>query len=270
MGNSTSSTANIIDLFASAHAEGDLSAASLATLTIPDIATQINAAMGIPAVDVKNASEVFLVTMLVDDSGSIEGAGNEQTMRDGVNEVIDALMDSKAKTSILVCIRYLNGKVVVPFTPLEKVARLDSSNYQANGGTPLYDMTVVALGDVMAKTQEFSKNGVPVRSATIILTDGHDQHSQRCNRPEDVEPVMKDVLKSETHIVAAMGIQDDQNTDFKDIFIRMGIRENWILTPANTKHDIRAALGTFSQSAVRASQGANHFSRTAMGGFGTP
>ena len=264
------SVANVNSLFQNAHAEGSLSAATLATLTIPDIANSINEAMGTPAVDVKNASEVFLVSLLVDDSGSIQMAGNEQTMRDGVNAVIEALKESKARSSILMCIRYLNGNVVVPFTPLDQVIKLDAGNYQANGGTPLYDMTVVSLGDVMAKTQEFSDNGVPVRSASLILTDGHDQHSTRFTRPEDVVPAMKDVLQSETHIVAAMGIQDDQNTDFRDIFTRMGVLPQWILTPGNTQSEIRRALGTFSQSAVRASQAAAHFSQMAMGGFGKP
>jgi len=48
----------------------------------------------------------------------------------------------------------------------------------------------------------------------------------------------------------------------------MGIPDAWILTPGNNASDIRKAFNVFSQSAVRASQGAGAFSKTALGGFG--
>jgi hypothetical protein len=64
-----------------------------------------------------------------------------------------------------------------------------------------------------------------------------------------------------------MGI-DDGRTDFRQVFGGMGFHDRWILTPANTPTEIRAAFGTFSQSAVRASQAVGSFSATAMGGFG--
>lgn len=260
---------NIQTLFANANAEGNLSSAAQTILSVPDIAAQINAAMGVPAVDVRS-SEVFVCTLLVDDSGSIASAGNEQLIRDGVNLVRNALIKSDARKSILMCVRYLNGHVVIPFTPIEQVPLLDNSNYQANGGTPLYDMTVVALGDVLAKTQEFSDRGVPVRSATMIVTDGRDEHSHRIRRPEEIVDIMRDVLQSETHIVSGMGIQDNRSTDFRDIFKRMGIQDKWILTPTATEHDIRLCWGTFSQTAARGSQGAAAYSQTQLGGFGQP
>ncbi len=257
---------NVSDLFNNARAEGNLSAASHKALMIPDVSAKINLAMGIPAIDFKGGSEVFLITMLVDDSYSIARAGNEQVIRDGVNMVRNALMDSKAKKSILMCVRYINGTVVVPYTPIDDVPQLDSSNYVANGGTPLYDMSVVSLGDIVAKSQEFSDRGVPVRSATLIVTDGHDEGSVRFRAPEDVRSIMNDVLADESHIVAAMGIQDDLSTDFRDVFTRMGVRDNWILTTSSSPSEMRQKFGTFSQTAVRASQGAAGFSQVA-GGF---
>jgi hypothetical protein len=50
----------------------------------------------------------------------------------------------------------------------------------------------------------------------------------------------------------------------------MGIEDRWILTPGDTQSDIRTAFQLFSQSAVRASQGAAAFGSTALGGFGAP
>jgi hypothetical protein len=75
------------------------------------------------------------------------------------------------------------------------------------------------------------------------------------------------MLRSETHIVAAMGI-DDGSTDFRQVFREMGLRDEWILTPGNSHKDICKAFQIFSQSAVRVSQSAAHFSQASGGGFG--
>ena len=62
--------------------------------------------------------------------------------------------------------------------------------------------------------------------------------------------------------------RDDGSTDFRKVFREMGIEDKWILTPGQSAQDIRKAFQVFSQSAVRVSQGAASFSRTALGGFG--
>jgi hypothetical protein len=41
---------------------------------------------------------------------------------------------------------------------------MDKKNYRAIGGTPLYDESVILLGTVLTKIQEFEDNGVPARS----------------------------------------------------------------------------------------------------------
>jgi len=259
-----SSTVN--ELFQTAHQEGVLSGQSLNVLTgAADIGPKIQAALGVPVDDVM-ASEVVLLTMMVDDSGSIRAMNNEPIVRNGHNLVIAAERGSKARDSILVHTLYLNGGILYPYVLVDQAEVMDDVNYQANGGTPLYDQTVVLLGTVMAKAQEFVGNGVPVRTVTLIITDGHDEHSLRF-RAKDVVPIVTDMLRAEDHIVAAMGI-DDGVTDFRAVFREMGIRDEWILTPANTEKEIRASFQTFSQSAVRASQSAVSFSQTAIGGFG--
>ena len=64
---------------------------------------------------------------------------------------------------------------------------------------------------------------------TLIITDGNDEHSVHSNA-RDVAAIARDMLKAETHIIAAMGI-DDGHTDFKEVFREMGIRDEWILIP---------------------------------------
>jgi hypothetical protein len=255
----------ISKLFEDAHAEGVLSPAGLQALTVVDLGAQIQAGLGVCVEDVQ-ASEVVLVTVMPDDSGSIDHAGHVKTVCDGHNLVLDALLASKQKDGVLFHTRYLNGKVLNPYRPLEDVVRMHSGNYRADQGTPLYDQAVVLLGTVLAKSQEFSGNGVPVRTVTLLITDGADAHSQKA-KARDVAALVKDLQRAENHIVAAMGI-DDGRTDFRGVFRDMGIEDKWILTPGQNAQEIRAAFQVFSQSAVRVSQGAASFSRTALGGFG--
>ncbi|MFZ9739757.1 MAG: hypothetical protein ACO3EZ_17315 [Prochlorotrichaceae cyanobacterium] len=258
---------NINDLFQTAHDDGLLSTASLQALNVIDIGAQIQAGLGIDVDDVMS-SEVVLVTLMPDDSGSIRFSGNSATVSAGHNTVLDALQGSPQQDNILIHNRYLNGHVLYPYCPLSQAVRMDSHNYNPNQGTPLYEQTIVLLGTVLAKAQEFADNGVPVRTVTLIITDGADEHSHS-RRAKDVKAIVDDMLRSENHIVAAMGI-DDGTTDFHQVFQEMGLRSEWILTPGNSHKDICKAFQIFSQSAVRVSQSAVSFSQSGLGGFGTP
>lgn len=260
-----SNSVNLNELFEEAQQEGMLSPESAQALIVNDIGAQIQAGLGINVNDV-DASEVVLVTMMPDDSGSIRFGGNADAVRDGHNMVIDALLSSKQRDNILVHTRYLNGTILYPYCALEQAVRMDNKNYDPSLGTPLYDETIVLLGTVLTKTKEFQDNGVPVRSITLILTDGHDQHSARSSI-STVKTLVGDMLRAENHIVAAMGF-DDGAIQFRDIFRDMGLMDQWILTPKNNPSEIRKAFQVFSKSAVQASQSAVNFSKTAMGGFG--
>jgi hypothetical protein len=261
-----STPANVQQLFQNAKNDGTLSTAAAQVLQVKDIGQQIQNALGVSVDDV-TASEVVLFSVLVDDSSSIRFAGNEQPVRDGYNAALQALDESKQSDGILVHGRYLNGGQLNEYVMLKDAPRMDKQNYQACGGTPLYDQTIVILGTVLAKAQEFADNGVPARTVTLILTDGHDESSRRA--ADAVAKVVKDMQMAETHIVAAMGVDDGQ-TNFRQIFGEMGIQDQWILTPGNSASEIRKAFQVFSRSAVRASQSAKAFSKVAAGGFGQP
>jgi len=254
------------ELLETAKQSGDISRQSIQALVkVEDAGAQIQAALGIKVDDVM-ASEVVLVTLLIDDSGSIRFvSGNSQAVRDGHNLILEALKGSKQDDSVLIHTRYLNGALLYPYCPIKEAIVMDSQNYDPQGGTPLYDQSMVILGTVLTKTQEFMDNNVPVRSITLIVTDGNDEGSLKATA-KDVASVVADLLRSERHIVAAMGVEDG-HTDFTQIFKEMGIPDNWILTPGKTPSEIRKAFQVFSKSAVRASQSAK-FSQTAMGGFG--
>lgn len=241
-----------------AHDQGALSARSLKTLDVVDIGAQIQSGLGCSIDDIA-ASEVVLVTMMPDDSQSIAHAGNTDAVRDGHNFVLQALGGSKQAGEVLAHTRYLNGHVLCPYTALDNAVPMDAVNYRPNLGTPLYDQACVVLGTVIAKAQEFAQAGIAVRTVTLIITDGGDYGSTRC-KPADVKAIVDDMLAQENHIVAAMGISDG-STDFKAVFRQMGIPDRWVLTPGNSASEIRRAFAVFSQSAVKASQGAQ------LGGF---
>jgi hypothetical protein len=255
---------DISKLFQTAQQEGLLSPASLQALTVVDIGAEIQAGLGV-TVDQVTASEMVLVTMMPDDSGSIRFAGNSQAVRDGHNLVLDALAASKQKNNVLAYTRYLNGQVLFPYSPLDQAIRMTSSNYDPNQGTPLYDQAVILLGTVLAKTQEFADNGVPVRTVTLLISDGDDQHSCR-STAQQVASLVHDLRRAENHIVAAMGVSNG-HVDFHTVFRSMGIPDEWILTPGNSAGEIRRAFQVFSQSAVRVTAGTQSFSQSLLGGF---
>ena len=207
------------------------------------------------------ASEVLLVTMMPDDSASIASAGNTAAVRDGHNLVIEALKRSRQAGDVFVHTRYLNGEVLFPYVGLADAIEMDPGNYRPHLGTPLYDQTVVLLGTVLAKSTELAQAGVPVRTVTLLITDGGDYGSVRAGAKE-VRALVTDLLAQENHVVAAMGISDG-STDFRAVFQSMGIPDRWILTPGNTAGEIRRAFQVFSQSAVAIGGGA-----VSAGGFG--
>ncbi|MGB1014817.1 MAG: vWA domain-containing protein [Nannocystaceae bacterium] len=246
-------------LFQSAHQDGVLSGASMQVLTVADLGAQIQAGLGVGALNVQ-ASEVVLVALMPDDSGSIRFSGNTEVVRQGHNMVLESLRGARQSDTILVHTRYLNGEVLNPFCPLDAAQAMDRQNYNPSLGTPLYDQAVTLLGTMIAKAQEFMDQGVMVRTVTLLITDGSDQHSCR-QKARDVAKLVRDMEASECHTVAAMGIADG-STDFRQVFREMGIRDQWMLTPGKQAREIRRAFQVFSQSAVQVSQGKGN-----LGGF---
>lgn len=227
---------------------------------------------------------VLLVATLIDDSGSLnvvvekdskgrkvsrsvsydDPKSNAEAVRIGHNAVIQALQDCERPSTVWFHTRYLNGSELNPWNLLENATRMDRHNYQSGGGTPLYDETVAILGSTIAKLQDFRNNWVTVRTATLLVTDGADTES-KSQTPATVRSVVSDMYNMGIHIIAAMGI-DDGTTDFRKVFIEMGVRENLILTPGSTPEEIRKAFGLFGKMASRATD-LEQFNDMLTGGF---
>lgn len=251
-------------LFQSAVADGSISPGTAKVITAANLGSTIEANLGIKVENVK-ASEVVLVNLLVDDSGSVEAAGNSQAIREGMNGVLDAIMGAKKRDDVLVYVEFLNKGLVQPYVLLPQAARYDATNYRPRGETPLYKKAVEFLGTVLAKSQEFALAGVPCRTISLIATDGGDNASGR-TKAADVKAIVSDMLKAETHLIFGFGISDGY-TDFEEVFRKMGAKKEFVLISASDGKEIREKLQLFSQSAVRASQNAASFSKVAGAGF---
>ena len=151
---------NIGSLLGAAKQSGSISAASANVLTAVDIGDLIREGMGVSVDDIQ-ASDAILATFLIDDSGSIRMAGNSQAVRDGYNGCLLALKDAKQEKNLLVQTAYLNGGILNPYAIRASAVQMDSQNYNPTGGTPLYEATIVTLGRVLAKSQEFADSGCP-------------------------------------------------------------------------------------------------------------
>ena len=257
----SSKTARVDQLFSQAAAQGAVPQESLQALH--DLGAEIEEALGVSADDV-SASEVMLLTQLIDDSGSIRFGGNSDEVRSGHNKVLNDTAKSTSEDDVLAHTTYLNGGTLFPYVPLKQAGRLDAKNFNPNGGTPLYDRALVTLGAVLAKEQEFANQGVPVRTVTLIMSDGADTGSR--HGPEEVAKLVRSMLTRENHIVTFMGI-DDGCTDFRAVARSMGIRDEWILTPKNDGHSMRQCFGLVSKASQSAAQGTQSFSATAKQGF---
>lgn len=240
------------DLLRGATQAGTLSAATNQLITGNLGAVVIAGAAGKDAEDIA-ASDVTLVTLLVDASSSIADRGLEDAVREGENLLVDALGDTRERDSILLALWTFSDqmKVVHSYVGLDDVTRLDRQNYRALGGTRLYDTWCDALTANVAYAQQLRISGTPCKSVVVVVTDGEDCGSKR--RAADCERISRDLLASEQFTLAFVGVG---NTDFEKVAKEMGIPDGCIAVQAQaTTAAIRKVFRMVSQSAIRASQG---------------
>jgi len=248
----SNSKTNVQSLLTSATAAGTLSAATSSLLTGNLGAVVIAGAAGKDAEDI-TASDVTLVTLLVDASSSIHDCGLEDAIREGQNVLCDALGDTRERESILMALWTFNQemRVMHSYVGLEDVTRLDKQNYAGLGSTRLYDTWVDALTANVAYAQQLRSSGTPCKSVVVVITDGEDCGSKR--RAVDCARISKDLLKSEQFTLAFVGVG---GSDFRTIALDMGVPDGCIAVQAQaTPSAIRQVFRMVSQSAIRASQG---------------
>lgn len=201
-----------------------------------------------------DASDVTLVTVLIDASSSIADRGLEAAVRDGQNALIDAFSGAKEKDAVLLACWTFDheAKVLHSYVPVDEATRLDARNYRGGGATSLYDTWCDALTANVTYAQRLRDGGTPTRSVVVVVTDGEDVGSKRtaghCAR------LSKDLLASELFTLAFVGVGLD--VDFEQVAKAMGVPAGCILVQKDaTPSGLRRAFQLVSRSAIRASQG---------------
>ncbi len=195
------------------------------------------------------ATEVTLVSLLIDDSGSM--CDVVDAVIDGQNSMLKALIDSKQKDSFLLGMWALNR--IGPYhsyLKIENVEKLDHVNYYPGGHTPLFDKWIETLSANVAYAQQLRDSGTSVRSIAVVITDGQDFGSRK-HTAKDCATLAKDLLDSETFVLAMVGLGDH---GFKDVAREMGFPAGAVLEAGNTPSDVRRVFQLVSQSVIRASQ----------------
>ena len=127
------------------------------------------------------ASDVTLVTVLIDSSSSIADRGLEKAVREGQNALLDAFAGAKDQDAVLLACWTFSGTmdVIHSYVPVPDATRLDTRNYRASGSTALYDAWCSALAANVAYAQRLRDGGTPTRSVVVVVTDGEDVGSKR-------------------------------------------------------------------------------------------
>jgi len=241
------------NLFASAAGSGIISKPTQSLLSGHLGPVVIAGAAGRPLEDI-DASDVTLITVLIDASSSIGGSGLEKAVREGQNALIEAFAGTREEGSILIALWTFDSvtKVVHAYVPVSDATRLTDKNYRSSGATVLYDVWCDALASNVAYAEQLRSGGTPVRSVVVVLTDGEDTSSKRTAR--DCAAISHDLLKSEQFILAFVGVGSE--TDFRRIALQMGIPDGCVAVEGSaTPSALRAVFQMVSKSAIRASRG---------------
>jgi von Willebrand factor type A domain-containing protein len=244
---------NLNNLFSVAVQSGMLSQET-STMLMGHLGSVVVAGAAGTAMEDIVATDVTLITVLIDASSSIAGSGLEQAVRDGQNALLDAFSGSKERDSILVALWTFNDhqRVLHSYVPVTDATRLDQKNYRGSGSTSLYDTWCDALAANVAYAQQLRMSGTPCRSVVVVITDGEDVGSRRS--PADCARLSRDLLASEQFVLAFVGV--GKEADFRKIARKMGVPDGCIAVQKNaTPAALRQVFLMVSQSAIRASQG---------------
>jgi uncharacterized protein YegL len=239
-------------LFSDAVSSGVISPASQSLLSGELGAVVIAGAAGRDLEDI-HSTDVTLVTVLLDASSSIGARNLEQSVRDGYNQLLDALATSRERESLLVALWTFHDQatVVHAYVPVVEAAALDAATYRSAGSTRLYDTWCDALAANIAYAQQLREGGTPTKSIVVVITDGEDTSSQRS--PADCARLARDLLASEQFVLAFVGVGSD--VDFRAVARSMGVPSSCIEVQNNTNPAaLRQTFRLVSQSAIRVSQ----------------
>lgn len=192
-------------------------------------------------VNIPSSNRVVVVSMLIDDSGSMRGM--EDAVMEGLNKSIESFKGAKG-SDFYVEVYGFKGTLFAGM-----IADVDGSSfedyYPNYGETPLVTKAIAGLERARKKTESYRAMGISTTLAMLLLTDGRPNYDEYT--PED----FKKCIAFGDYIVG-MGIAPDNDDSlimqFKDLFAKMGIEKKNIFTPSVNEAAVRHAIDQFSQS----------------------
>lgn len=253
MANSKPDLMQLNDLFDAAARDGVITqeTSSLLTGHLGNIVVAGAAGMAMEEI---MATDVTLITILIDASSSIAYANLEKAVRDGQNALLDAFAGSREVDDILVALWTFadEHKVLHSYIPVGDATRLDRKSYRAAGMTVLYDAWCDALAANVAYAQRLRDSGTPCRSVVVVITDGEDTGSK--SKVHECTRISRDLLASEQFVLAFVGVGAE--ADFERVAESMGIPKGCVAVQKDaTASALRQVFQMVSQSALRVSQG---------------
>jgi uncharacterized protein YegL len=128
------------------------------------------------------ATEYTLVTIAVDETGSVDGFASE--LRECLISAVDACRRSPRRDNLLLRVikfsaRYNNGvEEMHGFKPLADIEPANEyPNFNPGGMTPLCDACYSAIGAMNAYGKKLSDDDFGVNAIAFIITDGYDNAS---------------------------------------------------------------------------------------------
>ena len=241
------------NLFAEAKDDGVLGALSQQILMTNVSPTVIAGANGKAAEEI-DATDITLVTAVIDNSYSIRISGLVDAVMQGQNEMLQAMRNSKQEDGLLLAQWKLGSEseLVHSYVPVSEALVFNTSNYDPQSGTALYDVWMDALSSNVAYAQTLAGTGTQVTSVAILITDGQDEHSSKY-LARDCRALAMDLLQSETFHLAFIGVGEKRR--FCTVAEEMGFPDSSVLVASATASEIRRAINLASQSIIRASQG---------------
>jgi len=223
---------------------------SVESASIITVNENVLAGMNGLGVDDIEVSEVVLVTVVIDDSASIDFRNLRDAFIEGQNELVNALADSKEADNIMFAQAQMNTGVMHSYVPVKDAIMLERANFAPDHGTPLYDSYVDGLAANIAYAQMLKETGTPVKNIFIIITDGEDTTS-RSKSEKQCYTLTRDLLASEQFVIGFIGAGND--TNFREVAKNMGIPDGSILEVDATASAIRGAFKFASKSAIKVS-----------------
>jgi len=153
-------------------------------------------------------ADVVLVRMLVDDSGSVHG--HEHKLINGTNAGIQEIIATDgSRGKYLMEISGLNGIFCRKLAAVCDDHMISANDYPSSqygyGGTALYDSTLTMLKQQKADFDLLRAEGIRVRTASIVLTDGFDRHSSPGSLDE-LRPLANEMSDGLDHNLFGIGI----------------------------------------------------------------